>query len=88
MSDQTFLKDRNCRCDICATLFRWKSILQIDSPEKEQVFNEIVEIWETEATDAQYRKEILDGTWPNAEEILERALSKIRSRKIHSPPTT
>ncbi len=70
-----------CQCGVCNTLRRWRAVLQIDTPEKEEVFNEIVETWETEATDAQWGKSVLNGSWPNAEEILEQSLERIRAKK-------
>ena len=70
-----------CQCGVCKTLRRWREVLEIDTPEKEEVFNEIVTIWETESTDAQWGREVLKGTWPNAEESLENALARVRASK-------
>ena len=70
-----------CQCGVCKTLRRWREVLQIDTPEKEEVFDEIVTVWETEATDASWGRAILDGSWPNAEQILEQSLADIRAKK-------
>ena len=71
----------HCQCGVCKTLRRWREVLQIDTPEKDEVFDEIVTVWETESTDASYYRAILDGSWPNAEKILEESLSRIRAKK-------
>lgn len=69
-----------CECNVCQTLRRWRTVLQIDTPEKEAVFNEIVETWENESMDADYYRAIMDGSWPSAVELLENALDKARTR--------
>lgn len=68
-----------CTCDMCVAIRRWRSVLQIDTVEKEKTFEEIIGLLEMAETDNVYVKSILDGSWPNARPILERALEKVKN---------
>ena len=68
-----------CECGVCTKIKRWRAALQIDTPEKEAAFGEMMGEWEAEATDADYYQAIMKGTWPNAEELLVHALERVRA---------
>jgi hypothetical protein len=72
---------RKCTCSICTTFTRWENVLQIDTPEKREVFCEILDRIESVETDLCYYKSILDGSWPHSVERLEKALEQARLKR-------
>lgn len=70
-----------CQCAIHTREKRWKELLQIDSAEKYEAFYEILDCLYEAEMDAEYRKSVLNGEWPNSKLILEKSLAKINSKE-------
>ena len=60
-----------CQCSTCKCFSRWREVLQIDTPEKEEVFGQMLERIESAETDLIWHKEVINGNWVNADKVLE-----------------
>ncbi len=69
-----------CNCQVCQDIKRWKAGLE-DPVTRKEIFEEMFGRIEDAETSEAYYHSILDGTWPNAEQILERALAKIKEKR-------
>jgi hypothetical protein len=69
--------DYVCQCKLCVRHRKWKEILdRNDLQEIKDLVNEIISLLLNSELDNNYYECILDGSWPQAKEILERALTK------------
>lgn len=72
---------KQCECKVCQNgrMFRHK-VEQL--PEEQRGFFEVVydELLETQM-DNDYKRAILDGSWPGSVEILEKALVKAKAKQ-------
>lgn len=70
-----------CECQVCKDIKRWGDVFKNgDVYQRLKVFEEMFSRIEEAETDVQYYKALLNGTWPNAEEILESKLQLIRNK--------
>lgn len=67
----------SCTCQNCTQWTIWAEKLEIDTPEKKAVFEDMLERIETAETDATHSQLILEGKWPNSKQILEHALANL-----------
>lgn len=74
--------EQSCKCKLCETGKRLKSIWQKLDLEDSLFINQFAAEYLHVSSDLDYYKSIMDGSWPNSEEILAKALSKIDSKKI------
>lgn len=68
-----------CNCQVCQDIKRWKAGLD-DPVTRKEIFEEMFGRIEDAETSEAYYHSILDGTWPNAEQMLERALKNVRAK--------
>lgn len=72
------IQNGKCTCRTCTNIAKWRAALDIRTPEGEEAFQEILIEMEAIATDLGWYQAIHEGTWPQAVEILERALEKAK----------
>jgi len=70
--------EKVCQCRTCTDIRRWKSALDIRTPEAQQAFEEMLCELEATGTDLSWYRAVHEGTWPDSVEILERALKVAR----------
>lgn len=71
-----------CRCDLCNMGRRIrKAIKNRDHDEMAAIIDELDELWCNAEFDRDYYKAIIDGSWPQAEEILIKSLKKAKKFK-------
>lgn len=69
-----------CECTTCKRHRSWRSVLVIDTPEKEVAFDNILESLIDAETDVEYYRALFRGEWPGSEDVLTHALYKIRMK--------
>lgn len=67
----------SCTCRNCIMFQHWAKVLEVNTPDKKDVFNSMLERIADAETDATHSEMILNGTWPNAKEILVHALNNL-----------
>lgn len=64
-----------CQCKFCDFHVRYKEVILLPLPYEAKIFiTELFEEWSHSSEDENYHAAILDGSWPQSVEILERAL--------------
>jgi len=78
-----------CDCGTCNDIKRWKDVIKNGTvDERFEVFNEMFGRIELAETDLLYYQSILNGSWPNAQSILERKLAFIKEKNAQNLPLT
>lgn len=78
-----------CECKVCKDDKRWRDVIKNGTvDDRFEVYNEMQSRIELAETDASIYRAILDGTWPNALEILERSLEIIKAKNAQNLPIT
>ena len=65
-----------CKCECCELGREYNSIADFDK--MKEFARKVMNILACEQFDLDYHRCILDGSWPNAVEILEKSLAKAR----------
>ena len=70
-----------CECQVCRDIARWNEAIRGDDVEKRvAVFQEMFERIELAETDLAYFRAIFAGEWPSSQQLLERALAKVKEQ--------
>lgn len=69
-----------CSCEICKDISSWTDAIKSDDVKARlEIFSELFERLETAETDVTYFRSIMDGSWPQSEHILQRALTRVQT---------
>jgi hypothetical protein len=83
------MSDKVCGCQFCKDYKRFKEVLPLVPAEHQGWFEAIFDtLWNT-AEDLEYKKAILDGSWPSSVKILEHHLANARAKadaRIYATP--
>ena len=72
-------KEKKCDCEFCKLYdLRTQALKSDDIEFVKEALKEFADLWINSDFDRCYYKCILDGTWPQAEEILTRSLEKAK----------
>lgn len=72
-------RPKSCACEICQHMRAFEIHMQeITNPEAAEFFKALYNRFIDSEFDLDYYKAIFNGSWPDAEEILQQALDKIR----------
>lgn len=75
-------KDKKCDCTFCElNALRTQALKSDDIEFVKKVMKEFSNLWLNADFDASYYKCIIDGSWPQAEEILTRSLEKAKNHE-------
>lgn len=79
---------RRCPCFGCKLNRRSRTVKANGShKQKNRLIDELMDMWLHESDDNNYNQAILDGSWPQSIEILERQLTKARLKRPENEPS-
>lgn len=68
---------KKCECGVCKRNRLFQQHLENVSSESRQFFEQLYDAFLETEMDRDYYKVIVDGTWPNADEVIKHVRSKV-----------
>jgi len=71
-----------CECDFCSRDYpKFREMMWSTDGEVRSYIEELFNHWQDTAADLNYSEAILDGSWPQAVEILEKSLERAKETR-------